>query len=345
MIIMVYISLFMFLFILAFAKGGVNYKIGLLAILITTCLRAQNIGIDTAGGYSSYFRWINNGSDLSSWLEPGWIVVNKVAIWLGWGYQGVLAIVGLLTIIPVSYVIKRTCINKRLSLAVYYGMCYVFISYNLMRQMIAVSFALLAMYFYINKNLKYAIFWLIAGFLFHESIIFIIPVALFLKLDVKYSKVVVLVFISFLCGILLSNQFFFIVSGQYAKYLMRPSGFRSSLLKPILFSFLFDIFFLFFIQFRYEKLRRNPYFLISLLSVLVMNLTMRMAEGTRIVLYFSQAQMICFPNHLKEIRSYKNKIILTLIYIAYLATNFMRILLGLWETLNPYNFFWEYLTI
>lgn len=342
---MIYIYFFIALFIFSFSKGkSVLYKVSLFAILCLTCFRAQHIGVDTADGYLSYFTSIKSNIYLG-FVEPGWILLNKFSILLGLDYQGVLILSGILTLLPISYVIQRTCKNQSYALAIYYGMYFVLNSYNLMRQMIAISFTLLAIFFYIKKKYSLSIFWFILGLSFHKSIIVILPIICFLRLKaIRYSKILILIIISFIGGLLLSDSFFFLISGSYSHYFLNSgslAGFRNSLLKPALLALAFDAFFLFLIYFNYKIIRSDPWFLVSLLGVIVMNLTMRMGQGTRIVLYFSQAQMICLSNHLQNIKPYNNKIILNIVYISYLMINFMRILINQWESLNPYRFFWS----
>lgn len=343
---MIYICIFVLLFIFSLTEDKLNERLFKLSTAATLCLtgfRSPGLGIDTAGGYYEYYQYVSAGVRLS-WLEPAWELINRLAIMLGLGYSGVIMISAALTIFPVAYVINRTVNNKCFSFAIYYGMFFVLFSFNLMRQCIAVSFALLAVYYYINGRFLKSALGLVAGLMFHKSVVVIIPLIFFLKLKIRYVDTVMLVAVSYLCGLLLSDDFFVFISGQYAVNFLNTggyAGFRSSITLPALFSFVFSLFFLFLIRISYDKTQRGPWYLVSLLGVVVMNLTMRLGQGTRIVLYFSQAQMIFFANYINGIENRQNKRIIIMVFLLYLAVNFYRILYSQWNTLCPYNFFWN----
>ena len=341
---MIYIFILVLLFLFSFTKGKLNDKLfifGILLLLIVTCLRNPQIGIDTKGGYYLNYTYAEQGIRLT-WIEWGFELVNRMCVFFGLGYQGVIAISGILTIIPVSFVIYKSSVNKCLVLSVYYAMYYVLFSYNMMRQMIAVSFALLSMYFFNHNKKCKALLFLIIGFLFHKSIIVILPLILLKRFSAKYSVSVVAVSISLILGILLKKEFFYLIVGSYSNYLDDIggyNGFRTSLVMPVLMALAFSMLFLFITYFNYSKLSRNKWYWVSLIGVMVMNLTVRLGQGTRIVLYFSQAQMMFLPEHIKTIDKKTNRIIIKSVYYTYLLLNFFRILLSQWDSLTPYRFF------
>lgn len=343
---MVYIGMFALLFLFSRSKRKRNdrlFKLGLLLVIVLTCLRSPKIGIDTSGGYYDYYQWILAGTHLG-WVEPGWEIINRISIFLGLEYQGAIAIAGLLTLLPVGYVISRKCENKCLALALYYGMYFPLYSYNIMRQMIAVSFALLSMLFFIEKKYIKSILFLVLGFFFHKSILFILAVPVFMKIRLSYRKTVVITIISFAMGILLSGQVLSAISGKYAANLLNTdgySGYRSSFLMPALMSLAFSAFFLFVTYFHSKNLRENPWYIISSIGIFVMNLTIRMGQGTRMVFYFSQVHILFFTEYLNQISNRINRRVVKTIYYAYILINFLRVLLDQWPTLNPYCFFWQ----
>ena len=72
--------------------------------------RGLTVGIDTAGGYYSYYNTVLNGGHLT-WVEPAWELLNSISIRLGFGYQGVLVFSAMLTIIPIYIVLKNRSAN------------------------------------------------------------------------------------------------------------------------------------------------------------------------------------------------------------------------------------------
>ena len=72
-----------------------------------------------------------------------------------------------------------------------------------------------------------------------------------------------------------------------------------------------------------------------------MNLTMRLGQGTRVVLYFSQAQAIFMPNYIKKIENGQDRLIVCFLYVTFLSANFLRMLILSWNEVCPYSFFWQ----
>ena len=340
---MIYIAVFVLLFVFSLNKQSNDklFKIGVIILLAITCCRSKNVGIDTAGGYWSYYNQVMNGGTLP-WMEYSWVILNKISIQLGLGYEGVIAISGILTIIPVALVIQKQCDNKCLGLAIYNGLYLVLYSFNLMRQSIAISWVLLAICFYIDKKKKIALFVFIFAVIIHNSALFAFPIIIFIKLNLKYSKVILLLFVSFITGIIINESVFYAISGQYANNLFNDdgyTGFRESVFYPAVMALIFTVFFLYIIHFNSDKIKKDPWLLISLLGIIVMNLTVRLGQGTRIVLYFSQAQLVFIPRYLEKNSTKEIKSTIMILYFLYLAANYFRILLSQWNSLVPYTTF------
>ncbi len=342
---MLYIILFGLLFLFACSNERVNdllFKISFLSILFLTCFRSPSLGIDTAGGYYYYFQYIQNGINLS-WVEPFWIFLNKLAIWTGLEYQGVLIFSGIISLVPIYYIISKTCVNKSFAFAIYYGLYFILYSFNLVRQNIAISIALLSILMYLKQKYFIAFLCFIAGFMFHHSILVVLIFLLVKKINLSFGKFVALLVCSYALGIILSNQFFFFIAGGYAKNLLLHdsySGFRSSIMKPAIFTLAFNMFFLTIVFSQFEKIKKNSWFLMVLIGIIVMNLTMRLGQGSRVVLYFSIAQAIFIPNYIRNIDEKNDKFIISLLYVGFLGINFIRILIDQWDTVCPYTFFW-----
>lgn len=343
---MLYIILFGLLFLFACSDERVNvwlFRASFLSILLLTCFRSPSLGIDTADGYFKYFQYIQDGLTLR-WVEPFWILLNKLAIWMGLGYQGVLIFSGIISLIPVYYVINKTCVNKCFALSIYYGLYFVLFSFNLVRQNIAISVALLAMYFYFEKKTYLAIACIFVGFMFHHSILLVLFLPLFVKIKVGLGKTIILLIVSFFWGLLIRDQFFFYVAGSYAGNLLSDdgySGFRTSIVVPAIFTIVFNIFFVTILFSHLKNFSKNPWYLVVLAGVIMTNLTLRLGQGTRVVLYFSVAQAIFFPNYIRTIDDKNDKFIISILYVCFIGVNFIRMLISQWDTVCPYSFFWQ----
>ena len=343
---MIYLITFGLLFLFSLTRGKKNkffFKLFFLFLLLLTCFRGRTVGIDTSGGYYENYLEVLNGNSLP-WMEASWTILNRISISLGMGYPGVLTISGFLTLLPVGYVINKKCDNRCFALALFYGMYFVLYSFNLMRQCIAISFSLLAVFFYSDRKFIKSGIWLILGILFHKSALIVLAIIPFLMFRFTFARVVIVLVVSFVAGVLLSNRIFVLLSGKYATNLLVDdgySGFRDSILMPAIFTAAFNAFFLFTAMLDFENLKKNHWFLISLLGVIVMNLTMRLGQGTRIVLYFSLSQVVFLSNYISRMENKRNKPIIASLLFLYLAANFFRILNSQWDSLLPYVFFWN----
>lgn len=343
---MIYLSIFFLLFLSSLTKGRINrflFHLFCVVLLFLSCLRAQTIGIDTAGGYLSYYNQILAGSNLP-WVERSWVYLNRFSIVLGLGYQGVLAFAGLLTLLPVFYVISKTCKNKTLGLALFYGLYLELYSFNLVRQCIAISFILLAFFYFTNRRFFLSIVWFVAACAFHKSAIVSLALVLVLvRMDYKMLTLVIIT--SLVVGVLLTDKIFIAITGKYASNLLVSdgySGFRDSIIVPFIFSAIISTYFIVVLMTPdYNSLLTNDWFWASVIGVVAMNLTMRLGQGTRIVLFFSQTQAIFIPKYLDEIENSSNKAIIGISFFIYLFLNFARILYDQMNSLIPYRLFFQ----
>ena len=183
---------------------------------------------------------------------------------------------------------------------------------------------------------------LVTGLLFHKSMLIILPFILFANLKLNYPTSVLLVIYSYLLGIGIPKQAFLLITGKYSSYLTSAgsyAGFRSSIFIPALFALLLSIFFLFCVYFDYDRNKTNKWYSMSLFGIIMMNLTLQLGQGTRLVFYFSQAQVFFVPRYLDMIEDQKNKNYLSILFILFYVVNFFRQFLSELDYLNPYSFF------
>lgn len=342
---MLYVTIFILFFAFSLNEKYSDklFKLSVIILIFITCFRAKSVGIDTSGGYYSYYHAVLNGNTLS-FMEYSWVLINKISILLGWGYQGVIVISGLLTILPVAYVINNSNINKCLGVAFYYGQYLVLYSFNMMRQCIAISFVLLSVHLLIRKKYPLTIASFAFACIIHNSALFSIVIFPFFKLKINFKRIALLFIGSFAVGLVMNQSLFIKISGQYGSYLDNNngySGFRSSFMQAALLSVVVTLFFLFIIYFEFDKVKNNKWLYVSVLGIMIMNITMKLGQGTRLVQYFSQAQILFMPQYLKKIENKYNKYGIFVMYFAYLLTNFYRILSSQLDSLIPYKFFWE----
>lgn len=336
---MIYTFIFLGLLLSIFTRKYNNSLFILFSItlLLLGCFRAQYIGTDTAHGYKTMFSYFEHGYDVS-YLDKGWILVNKISVALKLGYQGVLAIAELLCVCPVIYVINKVSKNKCLSLFIYYASFIYLHSYNIIRQCIAMSFCLLVFYFFINKKYVYSIVFMICAFFFHKTSLIFLAVFIFMKLKINLRRIILFCLISFGLGLVCNKSLFIKIAGPYAFYLEGSSfGFRDDMKSAIFMSFLVTLFFILYVLMIGEKKLQTEWLKSYLLGVCCMNVTMSMLLGTRIIYYFTQFQIFFYTDYI--ITKRKEKYLYLFVLILYYSLIFYKIFLGQYSEINPYNVF------
>ena len=347
---MIYIVNFLAFFASAFTKQKDKiYNICCIYLILFCGFRTMKIGQDTSSGYFINFGYIKSGMDVH-WLEKGWVFLNKFAITLNLGYQGVLFFAGLLMLLPVFYIIKKESNNKMLSLALYYGMYFVLYSFNLMRQSVAISLGGLFLYFWKTKKYKSAIVSLLIAFLFHKTVLLVCVIPLFMRIRLSVKKIFAILIISLGIGGVLSPQLIIKLAGPYASYFSMNdgySGFRDSIIVPFLFAAVVCVFFGIFFYFSIKQnveVEKNIWLYTCVAGLILMNLTLQIGQGTRLVLYYSLSQILFVPQYIGKVNKKATKRSLIILFIVYLMLNFVRMLISESKYLIPYDnilFFWN----
>lgn len=223
-------------YILAMAFSG-------LALLIPCTLAAMrdiSVGNDVMGYvYPNYIVAIKSGSFGEFLLleYPKTEILFSVLLYWGGKLKNIGYIffaIELLILLPLYYVLYKRRKEASMTLGM---MIYLFLFYNFglsgMRQSIAMSFILLAYYYFsINERFR-AIFWCIVAILFHTVALLVIPIYLFSlwiyqkpirkrkKWYMAIATVFVLIFLFYrqIAGIL--ARIVGIISGRYSYYISR----------------------------------------------------------------------------------------------------------------------------
>lgn len=177
LLLFIYISLPSFFFLLNRKRKvswGQRVFIALLLFLIVG-LRGSEIGSDT-GPYSVSFE--SGSFAFTTSYEITWIgICSFVKYVLHKDFQWVLLIYSAFTICPVVYVVSRQSKYPLFSLFLYVLFGYYFLAFNIIRQSVAMSFSLLAVYFWIKRHYPLSVVMMITAFLFHRVAI-VVPILL-----------------------------------------------------------------------------------------------------------------------------------------------------------------------
>ena len=137
--------------------------------------RSYSVGYDSLNYYKIYIsvsKMDLNTALKTSWIEPGYILLNKLAYWIGGeDYRILWAMCSLLVLIPSLYFIYRYSSNVFCSICVYICFGYYYASMNQIRQLISVSICLLGFITFVEKKYIKTVITIMIAISFHNSAI------------------------------------------------------------------------------------------------------------------------------------------------------------------------------
>lgn len=317
-----YICIWGILLLLSFYKHNKYIFWG--SILVLSFIaggRSELIGVDTHN-YKDIYGWIADG--ISYPIEPGWYFLNKLINELGGNFNLLLWIVSLMTLIPIGIVCVKCSENPQLSLFFYYSLYAYLNSFNVMRQFLAISFVLLA-YSYVFQRGKFFVCILLA-FIFHYSAVVSVVVILLNNILLTKKRIINGLVATFLLGLFFNNTIFSFLTGSYAGYLETDIGYRDNFQLVVIMCIMMNGLYLFFYFTIMEEYRQNFWTKVFFVAIMVMNLSMQLELGTRILLYFTLSQIIFYPIYFKH-NIVRNKMCIIFCVLFYVASVFMKILI------------------
>lgn len=296
-------------------------------------LRTINVGTDTHA-YKDIYGWIESGT--GDFIEPGWYLLNVIVQLLGGNFNSLLLIAATLTLVPIGLVSSRYGKNPSLCLFFYFSIFAYLQSFNIMRQMLAVSWVLLACT-YLDRRLNFRFLIIIAvATTIHTSALIAVPLLWIHHFKLSNDRIKWMLFITFILGFLLSDTVFAFLAGPYASYVESGNFSRDNLMITYLQVVLMNILFYSIYYTSNLELRNTLPVKIFFIAVVIMNFTARLGLGSRIMLYFTIIQVILFPLYLSNNRI-KNKGCTWLAVILYCFLIFMKLLIWDGNQVTPYR--------
>ena len=301
------------LFFLTRLKSKKLFYLAVFALAFFLGFRGDSVGADTQR-YIDYYNYVEYGV---GHMEQGW---NQMTIFFkmsGLSAYSFHFFIASLCMLMVVYVLSRFNDNRimRLGLFFFYSLGFYLLMFNGMRQMFAGSIILVAFYYLSVEHYKKFLFLVLIASLFHISSV-IALFAFFLRwLKLSRMTICLSLIISMAFGLMVSNDFFVAVSGKYA-HDIESFGYRDSLTYAIIVGGLSNIFFYYlFIQFEKEYIN-SMWMKLYFLSIVVMNLTIDIVIGPRIVYVFSICQFVIFALLTKDSQKPEVKMLLFLFGIV-----------------------------
>lgn len=309
----------MIILLLSFVKKDKQFYllifIGVLLFLIAG-FRAESVGTDTPH-YKEYFEVISAFGWIS--IEPGWVLLNKLVQYFGGGYTHFMAIVSVVTILPLLYIFNKYSKNPILSLFFYYTLYIYFYSFNISRQVLATTLVIIALVLLTRSKKIWFIAMVAFASLFHTSALIALPLLFIDRLPNKTIFYILGIIISFIIGLFLTDTLSnYLAKATYTRYIETYEF--GNVLGNAMYLIILNAFFIFILL---TISQRDIYFKLFFLYVILANILARVPFGGRVLLFYSIFMTLFFPYYLEN-NKIKEKVVPYLIVIAYAFVVFYR---------------------
>ncbi|MEE9905281.1 MAG: EpsG family protein [Chlorobium sp.] len=304
------------------------YWLGVGVVLIIFIGFRKGVGTDY-WGYVEYFDLMKYGW-LDGFLEPGYVLLMRISLMIfGDSEVGALLLSAIVSYVAILYAIQKYSTDVFLSFLVLFGLGFIFISVNQVRQFIAVTIVILS--FSDIWNRRIALFFLKICFagLIHYSAFIVLPLYLLIFRPVPLVFFWVLGVLAFMINYIDAFQAYImhplliwstpdVYSGyMYERLVTRSIGVRSGL--GVMISGFIGIGILLFLRHRYEGLsdKVRILFNIALIGQFFLLATADLWAVSRIAYYFIIAWVLLAPHLFEELRKAYNGLIIQYIAIMY----------------------------
>lgn len=322
-----YFSMFLLWILISKYKKIYFVYISTCCLLLMYSLRSDSVGWDTYN-YKNIFEKIYSFDMFRSYIEPGWIVLNRVIYKISPDFQIALLVYGLIMLYCYNRMVLRYSKNYFVSFSVFYLCGFYFNSMNQTRQMMAIMLCTISVSYLVDKKLFRAILINFIAILFHSSAFFFLiffGAAYFVKkIDIHLAIIItvsLIVYLSFadLIIIRLSKYFYTNYFTESALQRHIKSGNMKMAIPYLLLLFLCLL---------CRKLHPRlidkansaivEYYslLLSILGCVILLMSLRLSLLQRVSEYFTVYFIILLPNELMRIKSQSNRLVIQLSLMA-----------------------------
>lgn len=349
------LSIILYSFFLSIGKNSSKilnilfYSLIIGAFSILFYLRSFSIGIDTYT-YSEIMSDVLNFSNISEVfpysiknnLEPGFIFTIYLLGFLG-GISFIFTFFSIVIYFNYCYVLSKIKINPVLYFLSFFSYFGVYLwSLNILRQMIAVSFVVLASYFLTQEKNRNFVFFILIASLFHYSAIFcILFYFLYRNINFLYRfRFLIFLLIIFFTKYILSN--FVVFYDRYSTYSQADS--KGGVGVFLLFFYIITVFVGDFFGRKYSVYYlENKFFNLILLLYLSLQFAFIFSGinnlGTsRFVIYFLWPSVFIWGIFFTNIKLKYHRLLLSLLFFVFLITYWFYSLSNLKLDFVPFVF-------
>ena len=334
----IYIYLFIIATILSFFKKN-KFLLFIIYLLLLSIgsLRSIDVGTDTEN-YENMYKIINSGEEgrlfILAFVEPGWVLINYICGHIFDNYRPILFIGVFLSITPFFMRLWKSYDCPFHAIFFYITLYFYYNSFNITRQMVAISIILFCFDYLRNKQYKKYIIGILCAMLFHYSAIFCLCHIWIIK-RIKITTINALLILSstYLMGLYVIPLLIphIPLVGHYSAYLMDTTSSGSAT------RILLNAFFIF-ILVSCDKRKIEPYLNLFFVGIVIYNLFAFSSAVGRLALYFTCTQLFLYP--MMTSRYVVNSFTLKLCSFIYASTYYFLMLNANSGEIVPYQI-WE----
>lgn len=267
--------LFIFLYIVLFFIGG---------------MRGIDVGTDTSNYYDIY-NTINsdpNGIDYAlAFIEPGWIFLNYICGILFNDYRSIIFIGMFLAITPLLIRVWKSSKNPFLVIFYYVTLYFYIYSFNITRQMIAVSIILFCLDYLEKNKIKQYVIGVFCAMLFHyTSIICLFHIYIVKKVNISIKNATIILCFTYILGLYIIPVLIPSIPlvGHYSAYIIdaQTSGSITRVLLNAFFIFILAC---------CNNAKVKPYLCLFFVGIVIYNLFAYSSAVGRLAIYFTCTQL------------------------------------------------------
>ena len=310
-------------FLAKYNRKELYLLITFIILFLISSLRGSDVGTDTKT-YMTMFNeiGINDIKSFSS-MEPLFYLLNLVTYFISSNSHAIIFVMSLITIFSFGLYTFHFSKDYLLSVIIFLGLGYYFLTFNISRQMLGFAMILFSLYFYQKNDNKLSILFLIFAVLTHYSMLVWVPFYIFSYFKINTKKLLMII-----CSLPIFVIFFLLIFNKivvFTHYFVYLDETISRSLPYYLF-FCFKLFCLclFFYKRKNEYLDKGNMILIySLLINLIIDiLTIRYSYFARLTYCVEPYLIITIPLLIREKFGDKYKI---LCYIFFVLVGFVFI--------------------
>lgn len=168
-------------------------------LFIISGIRGMDVGTDTKTYMTMFYEIGTNNIHSFTSIEPFFYLINLIFYFICSNPHTIIIVMSLITIASFIFYVYKFSTNYLLSIILFLGLGYFFLSFNISRQFLGLSIMLIALYNYQNNNTKLFILFMILAILTHYSMLVWLPFIIFSKINFNKKRLLLLIIILPIC--------------------------------------------------------------------------------------------------------------------------------------------------